>query len=399
MKKVYNFIFKNFCLLTIVFSFICLAIIFTSIISKGYRAFYSNYLTLNIELTPDSKTINETSQLYYFYKAVNQSLNKISKDYNTSKVSHSIISSNFNVVLSKYLKMHQEKLNKKVTIPLLLSSNSDTFIKKYKRALNNNTTEQINFLNTSKENNLIRSHFNWFFFSHDTSGYPELAGIKGALKGSFVVIILTLCFSFIIGLATAIYIEEFLKKGTAKSIIEININNLASIPSIIYGLLGLSIFQNILGIPHSSPLLASMVLTLMILPNVIVYSQIALSTVPSSIKEAAYGIGASKNQVIFNYVVPFSLPGIITGLIIGLSRAIGESAPLLIIGMFVFIANGQLTITGAASTLPTQILMWFNMPEVGFTEKTSAAIIILLIITITINLIANYIRKKFTKKL
>lgn len=399
MKKIYNFIFKNFCLLTIIFSFICLAVLFTSIISKGYKAFYSNYLTLNIKLTPDSKIINQNSGLYYFYTSINQSLNEISSNYKISKINYSVLSSNFNIVLSNYLKRNPEQLNKNISIPLLLSSNSDIFIKKYKRALNNNTTEQIAFLTKAKENNLIKTHFNWLFFTNNNSGYPELAGINAALKGSFLVIILTLCFSFVIGLATAVYIEEFLKKGPAKSIIEININNLASIPSIIFGLLGLSIFQNILGIPHSSPLLASMVLTLMILPNVIVYSQIALSTVPSSIKEAAYGIGASKNQVIFNYIIPLSLPGIITGLIIGLSRAIGESAPLLIIGMFVFISNGQLSITGATSTLPTQILMWFNMPKVGFVEKTSAAIIILLIITITINLIANYIRKKFTKKL
>ena len=401
MKKFYNFIFKSFALFSIIVSFIFLIIIFASIIQKGYKAFYTHHILLSITLTPDSNKDgpNLNKKIITFNATINNALNKISSTYNINNVDNSILSINSSRILENFLKSNPSALNKKITIPLLLSSNADMLLKNDKRALNNLTQNEITFIETAKKNNLILQKINWLFFSNQDSRYPEIAGIKGALMGSLVTIVLTVIFSFIIGVATAIYLQEFLIKGPSKSIIEVNISNLAAVPSIIFGLLGLSLFQNLLNISRSSPLLASMVLTLMILPNIIVYSQLALSTVPNSIKEAAFGIGASKNQVIFSHVLPLALPGIITGLIIGISRALGETAPLLIIGMLAFASNTNFTVLGAATTLPTQILMWFNMPEVGFVEKTSAAIMILLLITILINLIASYIRKKFTKKL
>jgi phosphate transport system permease protein len=211
--------------------------------------------------------------------------------------------------------------------------------------------------------------------------------------------LLTAFFSIIISVGSAIYLEEFAPKNRFMSFIEVNINNLAAVPSIVFGLLGLIIFQQFLGVPRASPLLASFVLSLMSLPTIIIATRIALSAVPPSIKEAAYGLGSSKIQVITHHSLPLALPGILTGIIISISRVLGETAPLLMIGMVAFINSTPESILASSVAFPVQILLWSDAPEVGYIEKASAAIMLLLIFLITINWLSVYLRNKFEIKL
>jgi phosphate transport system permease protein len=225
-----------------------------------------------------------------------------------------------------------------------------------------------------------------------------MAGVMGAIMGSVFVLGITLFLSFPIGAATAIYLEEFAPKNRFTDFIEVNINNLAAVPSVIFGLLGLAMFINFFGFPRSAPIVGGFVLTLMTLPIVIIASRAAITSVPPSIKEAALGLGASKLKMVVDHVIPLALPGMLTGTIIGMARALGESAPLLMIGMVAFITEIPQTIFSPSTTLPIQIFLWADSPDRGFSERTSAAIIILLVFLILMNLLAVILRKKFEKK-
>jgi phosphate transport system permease protein len=224
---------------------------------------------------------------------------------------------------------------------------------------------------------------------------PERAGIWGAVVGSFYTLVLTLLLSFPIGVASAIYLEEFAPRNRWTDLIEVNINNLAAVPSVVFGLLGLAVFIGILGLPRSSPLVGALVLTL---PTIIIASRAALKAVPPSIREAALGMGASKIQMVTHHVIPLALPGMLTGTIIGMARALGESAPLLMIGMVAFIVDIPKGITDAATVLPVQVFLWSDSPERGFVEKTSGAIIVLLAFLVVMNTAAVILRKKFERR-
>jgi phosphate transport system permease protein len=237
--------------------------------------------------------------------------------------------------------------------------------------------------------------FNTTFFSSGDSREPELAGIWGAAKGSFYTLLITLLLSFPMGVAAAIYLEEFAPDNRFTAFIEVNINNLAAVPSIIFGLLGLAIFINFWGIPRSTPLVGGLVLTLMTLPTIIIAARASLKSVPPSIREAALGVGASKIQTVFHHVLPLALPGMLTGTIIGMAQALGETAPLLMIGMVAFIVDIPGAITDPSAVLPVQIYLWADSPERAFTEKTSAAIMVLLGFLVLMNAVAVYMRKKF----
>ncbi len=240
--------------------------------------------------------------------------------------------------------------------------------------------------------------FNTTFFTSGDSREPELAGILGAAKGSFYTLLITLLLSFPIGVAAAIYLEEFAPDSAVTAFIEVNINNLAAVPSIIFGLLGLAIFINFWGIPRSTPIVGGLVLTLMTLPTIIIAARASIKSVPPSIREAALGVGASKIQTVFHHVLPLALPGMLTGTIIGMARALGETAPLLMIGMVAFIADVPGSLTDPATALPVQIYLWADSPERAFVEKNSAAIIVLLGFLITMNAAAVYMRNKFEMK-
>ena len=269
----------------------------------------------------------------------------------------------------------------KETLWILADDDIDTY---YKSWLDGDpfsarlTSEQVKWIDQLHSKGLIALKFNSKFFERGDSREPEQAGIKGALIGSFFTLILTLLMSFPMGVTAAIYLEEFAPKNKWTDLIEVNINNLAAVPSIIFGLLGLAIFINFFGIPRSIPVLGAIVLALMTLPTIIITSRAAIKSVPPSIREAALGVGASKFQTTLHHVLPLSLPGMLTGAIIGMARALGETAPLLMIGMVAFIVDIPEGFTDPATVLPVQIFLWIDSPERAFVEKTSAAIIILL---------------------
>jgi phosphate transport system permease protein len=244
----------------------------------------------------------------------------------------------------------------------------------------------------------LEKRFNTTFFTAGDSREPELAGIWGAAVGSFYTLIVTLLLSFPIGVAAAIYLEEYAPKNKWTDLIEVNINNLAAVPSIVFGLLGLAVFINFFGLPRSAPLVGGLVLTLMTLPTIIIASRAALMSVPPSIREAALGVGASRIQMMTHHVLPLALPGMLTGTIIGMAQALGETAPLLMIGMVAFIVDIPGGVTDPAAVLPVQIYLWADSPERAFVERTSAAIMVLLGFLITMNILAVFLRKKFERR-
>ncbi len=257
---------------------------------------------------------------------------------------------------------------------------------------------QIAWIWQLEQRGLIEKRFNTLFFTNGTSREPELAGIAAALVGSFYTLALTLLLSFPIAVGAAVYLEEFAPKNRFTDLIEVNINNLAAVPSIVFGLLGLAVFINFFGVPRSTPLVAAMVLTLMTLPTIIIASRAALKSVPPSIREAALGVGASPLQTQMHHVLPLALPGMLTGTIIGMAQALGETAPLLMIGLIAFIVDIPGGVTDSATVLPVQIFMWADSPERGFVERTSAAIMILLGFLVLMNLAAVLLRRRFERR-
>lgn len=239
--------------------------------------------------------------------------------------------------------------------------------------------------------------FNTRLFTAGDSRDPEQAGVLGAVVGSLLTLAITLLLSFPFGVMAAVYLEEFAPKNRWTDIIEVNINNLAAVPSIVFGLLGLAVFLNFFGLPRSAPLVGGMVLALMTLPTIIIASRAALKSVPPSIREAALGVGASRMQVVTDHVVPLAMPGMLTGTIIGMARALGESAPLLMIGMVAFIVDIPQGPTDPATVLPVQVYLWADSPERAFVERTSAAIIVLLVFLVCMNLTAQVLRQKFER--
>ena len=257
---------------------------------------------------------------------------------------------------------------------------------------------QIAWVDKLVDQGRVESRFNKTFFTAGDSREPELAGIWGAATGSFFTLVVTLLLAFPLGVATAVYLEEFAPQNKWTDLIEVNINNLAAVPSIVFGLLGLAVFINFFGMPRSAPLVGGMVLTLMTLPTIIIASRAALKSVPPSIREAALGIGASKMQMVFHHVLPLAMPGMLTGTIIGMAQALGESAPLLMIGMVAFIVDIPTSAMDPSTVLPVQIYLWADSPERAFVERTSAAIMVLLMFLITMNALAVLLRKKFERR-
>jgi phosphate transport system permease protein len=258
--------------------------------------------------------------------------------------------------------------------------------------------QQIRWFEDLKERGSIETTFNWRFFTAGDSRSPELAGIRGALAGSFWTMLVTLVLSFPLGIGAAVYLEEFAPKNRWTDLIEVNINNLAAVPSIVFGLLGLAMFLGYFGLPRSAPLVGGMVLALITLPTIIIASRAALKAVPPSIREAALGIGASKVQMVFHHVVPLAMPGMMTGAIIGMAHALGETAPLLMIGMVAFIVDIPSGPLDPATVMPVQIFLWSDLPERAFVERASAAIMVLLSFLIAMNILAVILRKRFENK-
>ncbi|MBT5264032.1 MAG: phosphate ABC transporter permease PstA [Rhodospirillaceae bacterium] len=244
----------------------------------------------------------------------------------------------------------------------------------------------------------IESRLNWGLLFNSDSRFPELAGLAGAISGSFYALLVCFALSFPIGIASAVYLEEFAPRNRWTSLIEVNINNLAAVPSVVFGLLGLAVFIQFFGIPRSTPLVGGMTLALMTLPTIIIATRLALAAVPPSIREAALGLGASGHQVVLHHVLPLAMPGIMTGTIIGMARALGETAPLLLIGMNAFIISTSGGILEPATALPTQIFIWADSPERGFAARTAAGILVLIAFLVAMNLSAVVLRRKFERR-
>jgi phosphate transport system permease protein len=257
---------------------------------------------------------------------------------------------------------------------------------------------QMGHIDALRAAGALKLRLNGSFFSNGDSRDPEQAGVRGAVVGSFLTLLITLLLSFPIGVGAAVYLEEFAPRNRITDLIEVNINNLAAVPSIVFGLLGLAMFISFFGLPRSAPLVGGLVLTLLTLPTVIIASRAALKAVPPSIREAALGIGASRWQMVIHHVLPLALPGVLTGAIIGMARALGESAPLLMIGMVAFIVEVPSGVLDPSTVLPVQVFLWSDLPERGFVERTSGAIIVLLLFLIVMNAAAVVLRNKFEKR-
>ena len=258
--------------------------------------------------------------------------------------------------------------------------------------------QQIAWFDQLVADGRVSAPFNWALFTNPDSRFPEIAGLLNGMVGSIYVVLICFLVSFPMGIGAAIYLEEFAPKNRWTDIIEVNINNLAAVPSIVFGLLGLAVFIQIFGIPRSAPLAGGLVIALMSLPTLIIVTRNALKAVPPSIREAAYGMGASPQQVIFHHVLPLALPGILTGTIIAMAAALGETAPLLLIGMNAFITSPPGGILEASTTLPTQIYIWADSPERGFVARTSAGIMVLLGFLLVMNAVAIFLRQRLERR-
>ncbi len=278
---------------------------------------------------------------------------------------------------------------------MLYKGNVDRALPEADRRLSD---RQIAWFDRLVDGGRVESRFNVTFFTAGDSREPELAGIRGAAMGSFLTLAVTLLLSFPLGVATAVYLEEFAPRNRVTALIEVNINNLAAVPSIVFGLLGLAVFINLFGLPRSAPLVGGLVLTLMTLPTVIIAGRAALKSVPPSIREAALGVGASRLQMIVHHVLPLAMPGMLTGAIIGMARALGETAPLLMIGMVAFVVDVPQEVTDAATVLPVQIFLWLDSPERAFVERASAAIMVLLAFLVAMNALAIVLRRRFERR-
>jgi phosphate transport system permease protein len=290
-----------------------------------------------------------------------------------------------------------------LTIRVPVSDPYDQLAKGY---VNRNAPEAERRLNDAQiaafdsfvEAGRISKPVNWGILTNGDSRFPELAGLRGALVGTLYLLATCFIIAFPVGIGAAIYLEEFAPKNRLSDFIEVNINNLAAVPSVVFGLLALAVFLNWFGLPRGAPFVGGLTLALMTLPTIIIATRAALKAVPPSIREAALGVGASKHQVVFQHVLPLAMPGILTGTIIGLAQAIGETAPLLLIGMNAFITSVPTSPFESATTLPTQIFIWADSPERGFVSRTSAGIVILLVVLISMNALAIYLRRKFERR-
>lgn len=278
---------------------------------------------------------------------------------------------------------------------VLADGQVDQYLKGHANKLRDDARERVDRLAAEGR---VALKFNTTFFTRGDSKMPELAGIMSAAVGTVMTMLVTLAIAFPIGVMTALYLEEFAPDNRLTQIIEININNLAAIPSILFGLLGLAIFINFFGVPRSTPLVGGMTLALMTLPVIIISTRTALRSVPDSIRHAAFGVGCSRWQVVRDHVLPLAMPGIMTGSIIGLAQAMGETAPLIIVGMVAFIPDVGASFTQAATVLPAQVFTWSGEPDRAFIEKTAGGILVLLTILIFLNATAVILRKKFERR-
>ncbi len=388
-----------------------LSVLFISIVGNGYSAFVQTYIRLDVTLDPqlidpqsnrDPRELATANYGGLIKQTLRQTFPEVSKRRD-KRALYGLVSSGADFALRDLVLNNPDLIGTTQSIWVPADDDVDMFFKGY---IDRNAIEadrrvkdnQITWLDRLDSEGRIEKRFNSTFFTAGDSREPELAGIKSAMVGSLLTLLVTLALSFPIGVAAAVYLEEFAPQNTLTDIIEVNINNLAAVPSIVFGLLGLAVFINFFGFPRSAPLVGGLVLTLMTLPTIIIASRAALKSVPPSIREAALGVGASPMQTILYHVLPLAMPGMLTGTIIGMAQALGESAPLLMIGMVAFIVDVPGSIFDPSTVLPVQIYLWADSPERAFVERTSAAIMVLLAFLIAMNSLAVILRKRFERR-
>lgn len=392
--------------------FLC-ALLF-SVFSKGYTAFWQTTIYLPVQLNekvidPDNKRAGDPDVLIaanypqLVRDALAQKLGVPTTDRPAMRDIGRFYSDGVRVQLREMVMRDPSIIGSTQTIPVLAGADIDSAFKGQidlgvPEANRKVSDRQIGWMNKLAEEGILKQAFNKGLFTFGASSRPETSGLGVALLGSFYMMLIVLVLALPIGVAASIYLEEFAKKNRFTDLIEVNINNLAAVPSIVFGLLGLAVFVNFFNLPRSASLVGGLVLTLMTLPTIIIATRAALRAVPPSIRAAALGLGASKTQMVFHHVLPLAAPGILTGTIIGLAHALGETAPLLLIGMVAFVANMPTTPMDPSTALPVQIYMWANEAERAFVERTSGAIIVLLLFLAVMNIAAIILRRRFERR-
>lgn len=388
-------------------AFAMLFILVASLVSTGWQAFTQTHVAIEVYVDPGEIPADRLPR-GGFDDALASSLGTTlpgvdMTDRVIARAIEGILSNGAQFTLRDMVVADPSLIGQTITLKVPVS---DPFDQLNKGLIDRETLEQIRRVNDQEiawfdalnAQGLVSKPFNWALFTNADSRFPELAGLKGALVGSFWALLVCFLVSFPLGIGAAIYLEEFAPKSKLSDFIEVNINNLAAVPSVVFGLLALAVFIGWFGLPRSAPFVGGLALALMTMPTIIIATRAALKAVPPSIREAALGVGASKQQVVFHHVLPLAMPGILTGTIIGLAQALGETAPLLLIGMNAFITSAASSPFDSATALPTQIFIWADSPERGFVSRTSAAILVLLGFLVMMNAVAIYLRQRFERK-
>jgi len=403
--------FRAYGMIAIALGLAALTTLFVSIVGNGYTAFQQTYLKIDVALDPATLGIGESrdpdtlggANYQAVVKEAMRALFPEVKSRRSRRAMEQLVSSGAPYEIRKLVLEDPSLVGTTRSVWVSADDDVDMLVKGHiardvpesERRMND---EQIAWVETLEAAGRAEKRWNTTLFTAGDSREPEQAGIWGAAVGSFFTLLITLALSFPIGIAAAVYLEEFAPRNRWTDLIEVNINNLAAVPSIVFGLLGLAVFINAFGLPRSAPLVGGLVLTLMTLPTIIIASRAALKSVPPSIREAGLGMGASKMQTITHHILPVAMPGMLTGTIIGMAQALGESAPLLMIGMVAFIVDIPGGPLEPATALPVQIYLWADSPERAFVERTSAAIMVLLGFLISMNALAVVLRRRFERR-
>jgi phosphate transport system permease protein len=391
----------------IIVAMIFLVVLVGRIVAQGYSTFETHTLTVPVYLNPERIDVTALEGVNYDYIVAEAMMKKLGvQDDDLGTTSGKIMdltSRDFGNQLLQMVKKDHSLIGKTVNVTGSVKADADLY---YKGEIKRSTAEgdrkldnqQLDWLDRLKNEGTVKTGFNTKFFTNSDSTEPEQAGVWGAVIGSAMMLIITAMIAIPVGVLAAVYLEEFAPKNRWTDVIEVNINNLAAVPSIVYGLLGLALFINWLHVPRGSPLVGGLVLALMALPTVIIATRSSLKAVPPSIREAALGVGASKAQTVFHHVLPLAMPGVMTGAILSLAHALGETAPLLMIGMVAFVPGAPESFTSSATVLPVQVFIWENASERAFHERTAAAIIVLLVFMIVMNAAAVILRRRFERR-
>lgn len=384
-----------------------LIVLLGSIIAQGHTAFYAHSVTLPVYMDPERIDRSYPQGANFEQIVAEQQLRRlgVQDDEQGTRASamKALLSSELKFQAARMIARQPSLMGQTVPIATPLSDDAEMYLKgQITRAVPEDqrrvSDEQMAWLDRMKASGAVRAHFNGALFTNGDSTQPELAGLLGAVVGSALMLTVTALIAIPVGVGAAVWLEEYSPRNRITAIIEVNINNLAAVPSIVYGLLGLALFINFLHLPRASPLVGGLVLALMALPTIIIATRSSLKAVPPSIREAALAMGASRTQTVFGHVLPLAMPGVMTGAIISMAHALGETAPLLLIGMVSFVPGVPHMIDEPVGALPSLIFIWENASERAFHERTAAAILVLLAFMIVMNAVAVLLRRRFERR-